>query len=248
MENSLWTLGCSFTENLKSMEERDSQFNLNSYFTKYKKYLGGMLPSCWPELLSNKLDYKIENRGLGATSNYDIFYSFCDIVSDLKENDIVILQWTSLYRFLLAHPNPHHPHLMTILPREKYEEFEQKFIDTILVNRSNTIWIEELIHFSKIINEICKEKNVHLFYWTYDDIIVSYMQKNWIEFPYDKFIKTNNHHLSTYCDLFGYLDEKCNNKHTIHAETNGEIPDAHLGQFGHHAQSQLFYSYIKERI
>ena len=44
-----------------------------------------------------------------------------------------------------------------------------KTIEDILVNRTNPIWIEELIKFTKIINELCKEKELNVFYWSYSD-------------------------------------------------------------------------------
>jgi len=242
MENSLWSFGCSFTAEYHPIDNE-----IPNNYDKYKEWRGGNLPEIWPTILSKKLNLENNNKGRGATSNYDIFYSFCDSVSDLKKNDIVIIQWTSIYRFLLA--NPTQDNLMTILPSETYEEFNQTFIDNILVNRSNVTWLVELIYFSKIINEICKEKGVHLFYWTYDDDIISYIMEKWSKLLYDKFISIYgvDDILKKY-HLMGHLDKLCNNKHTIDGETNGMIHDAHLGEFGHKEQAELFYNYIKERI
>lgn len=237
MENSLWSFGCSFTAEYHPIDN----YPPNTY-DFYKEWKGGILPPVWPTILTNKLNYKNQNKGAGATSNYEIFYSFCDVVSKFKKNDIVIFQWTSPYRFLLANPDAHF--LQTILPNSKYQEFNQELIDKILVNRTNEVWIRELIYFSKIINEICKDKGVHLFYWSYhEQIIHSYMETSWDEFPHDKYIKVNSHNR-----LIGYLNQVCDGKHTIDLETNGEVRDHHLGEYGHKAQADLFYDYIKQKI
>lgn len=236
MENSLWSFGCSFTADWYIKGDD----NPNNY-ELYRVLKGGTLPPVWPTILANKLDYKNQNKGKGATSNYEIFYSFCDSVSKFRKNDIVIFQWTSTYRFLLA-DDQHF--LQTVLPSVKYSNFEQELIDKILVNRTNEVWISELIYFSKIINEICKEKNVHIFYWSYhDDIINSYMETSWDEFPHDKYIKAKG-----YNRLLEYLKDTCNGNHTIYSETNGQVKDAHLGEYGHISQSDLFYNYIKQII
>ena len=59
--------------------------------------------------------------------------------------------------------------LHDILPSVNYQEhFNMKTIEDILVNRTNTIWIDEIIKFTKIINELCKNK-INIYYWSYDD-------------------------------------------------------------------------------
>jgi hypothetical protein len=240
MENSLWSFGCSFTAEYHPIDNYPP-----TTYDFYKEWKGGKLPDIWPTILSKKLNLKNKNNGVGATSNYEIFYSFCEVVSELKKGDIVLVQWTSPYRFILANPNEHY--LMTILPNQTniYPEFDTDFLEKLMVNRSNQVWLNELIYYTKIINEICKEKNVHLFYWTYhEDIIFSYIETTWPQFNTDKILKSPQK--NEY--LISYLSKICKNKHTIAGETDEKIQDAHLGEIGHQTQAELFYDYIKQRI
>jgi len=240
MENSLWSFGCSFTAEYHPIDNYPP-----TTYDFYKEWRGGSLPPIWPTLLSKKLNLKNKNKGSGATSNYEIFYSFCEVVSELKQKDIVLMQWTSPYRFLLA--NPHEHFLMTILPNQtnNYPQFNSDFLETLIVNRTNEVWIQELIYYTKIVNEICKEKEIKLFYWTYhEDIIFSYIETSWPEFNTDLIIKSPQK--NEY--LISYLNRTSDNKHTIVAETDGVVKDAHLGELGHHLQTELFYDYIKKRI
>ena len=137
MENSLWTFGCSFTAEYHPIDNDPP-----TTYDFYKQYNGGELPKVWSEQLSEKLGLKYENKGRGATSNASIFYSFCNFCDKLQEDDIVIVQWTTIYRFLLA--NDDLGELCDILPSCEYpdNEYDMDLITAMLVNRSNPIWIE----------------------------------------------------------------------------------------------------------
>jgi hypothetical protein len=239
MENSLWSFGCSFTADWNPLNNTPP----NNY-DMYREYRGGNLPPVWPTILSQKLNLTNQNKGKGATCNYDIFYSFCNIVSDLNKGDIVVYQWQNTHRFLMANPNKNF--LQTILPSQDYsDDYDKKILENISVNRTNEVWIQELVYFTKIINEICKEKGVTIFYWTYfDDVIFTYIKKYWPEFETDLILKSPQK--NEY--LFQYLKRLTNDKYTIWSETNQQIQDYHLGEIGHKKQAELFYNYIKERI
>lgn len=242
MENSLWTFGCSFTAEYHPIDNDPP-----TTYDFYKQYNGGELPKVWPEHLSEKLGLKYENKGRGATSNASIFYSFCNFCDKLQEGDIVIVQWTTIYRFLLA--NDSLGELCDILPSCEYpdNEYDMDLITAMLVNRSNPIWIDELISYSKIINEICKEKKVKLFYWTYaEHEVFSYMQDNWDEFSWDNILTYKEH--GRVEGLLNKMGIDTNNRHTIDNETDGEVLDAHLGKLGHEAQANYFYKIIKKQI
>jgi hypothetical protein len=237
MENSLWTFGCSFTAEYQPLDNDPP----NNY-DLYKKYRGGELPSVWANLLSQKLNLNYKNKGYGARSNYTIFYTFCDWCSKIKKGDTVIVQWTSPYRFLMAHEEQY---LQDVLPSCNYEEdFDMKVIETILVNRTNPIWISELTYFTKIINELCKQKEANVFYWTYhEDLIWSYMSSTWDEYNGHQIIQAPDNQ-----SIMDYLGSETNYKQTIIAETNEIVEDVHLGELGHKAQAEYFYNYIKNQI
>lgn len=235
MKNSLWSFGCSFTAEYHPLDN-----NPPNTYDIYRAWLGGVLPPVWPTLLSNKFGFENKNKGIGAISNYKIFYNFCDNCSSIKKGDVVIVQWTSPYRFLFADENHF---LNNILPSVHYSEYNQKTIEDILVNRTNSVWIQELIHFTKVINELCKEKGAHIFYWTYnEDLIWSYISTFWEDYNNDIVITPEKYQLLT------HLGKETDNKHTIELETNGDVLDAHLGKLGHEAQSEYFYNFIKNRL
>jgi mRNA-degrading endonuclease RelE of RelBE toxin-antitoxin system len=235
MKNSLWSFGCSFTAEYHPIDNDPP----NTY-DLYKKWKGGNLPDIWPTLLSKKLNLVNQNKGSGAISNYRIFYNFCDYCNQIKENDTVIVQWTSPYRFLFA-DDLHF--LNDILPSVHYSNYNMNTIEDILVNRTNSVWVQELIHFTKIINELCKEKGAKVFYWAYnEDLIWSYIETYWDDYNSDIVITPEKYQLLT------HLDKATDNRHTIERETDGEIQDAHLGELGHIAQSEYFYNFIKNKI
>jgi hypothetical protein len=237
MENSLWSFGCSFTAEYEPIGE----YPLTTY-DFYKEWRGGNLPSIWPTLLSKKLNLKNKNKGSGAISNYRIFYNFCDSVSEIKKGDVVIIQWTTPYRFLYPHQSGH---LVDILPSQEYNsnEYDVNGLNLILVSRLNPSWIQELVHYTKIINEVCKEKQVNNFYWTYSELeVLEYMYNFDSKFDKTKIITTSDN------NLMSYLSKTTNNKHTIIRETNDIVKDAHLGEIGHRAQAEYFYNFIKNKI
>ena len=120
-------------------------------------------------------------------------------------------------------------------------------IEDILVNRTNPIWMEELISFTKIINEVCKEKGASIYYWTYhEDEILSYISSNYDEYDKHKVITWTSE--KGHQSLLNYLHTKTNNLHTIVAETEGLIDDDHLGEFGHKEQAEYFYNFIKNKL
>ena len=241
MNNTLWTFGCSFTD-----EYSPVKCDPPNFYDMYAEFRGGNLPPIWAKLLSEKLNLNYNNKGCGAISNYKIFYNFCDNCSDFKEGDTIIVQWTSIYRFLLA--NDEH-FLQDILPSGDYQEhFNMKTIEDILVNRTNTIWIDEIIKFTKIINELCKNKKINIYYWSYDDSkYIPYMQRHYNEFDLSKWITFLDDYDNIY-KLLNYLNIQTNNKHTISLETNGIVNDMHLGELGHIKQAEYFYNYIKKQI
>ena len=65
-------------------------------------------------------------------------------------------------------------------------------------------------------------------------IIVAYLVKNSSDDVLKKYIKNN---------VFNIIQK--NGGKTINEETEGKIPDNHLGESGHKVQAELFYNHIK---
>lgn len=239
--NTLWTFGCSFTGEYYPVGEKN-----RSNYDDYKDWRGGNLPPTWPNILSNLLEMECNNLGKGASSNYSIFNKFCNYSHEIKENDIVVIGWTSMLRAVLV--NPKDDTIQDVLISQDYPEFERKFLDYYFVNRSLNRWIDEIIGYVNLITEYSKIKGFKLFFWTSDDTILDYIKKNYDRYQDELFIydkKTNNHDLIfTISDLYtidGY-------KPTINQETNNEVMDCHMGEDGHKLQAEFIYNHIKKYI
>lgn len=234
-KQTLWTFGCSFTAEYHPLNNTPP----NNY-DLYRDWKGGTLPAVWPTLLASKLNYNLKNLGVGASSNYHIFRNFCNNVSDIQENDLVIIGWTSLLRFVLV--NKDTLQLQDILPSNKYTEFDDTILEYIFVNRENDKWNDEILSFMKIINEVCRYKKINIFYWTSDDFMLEYWKSNNL-YQDTKIIKTKIN--KTLIDL-DYFDNNINC--TIEKETDGIVVDYHMGEYGHKKQAKVIHNYIKEFI
>lgn len=233
--STLWTFGDSFTA-----EYYPVGLTPPNFYDKYKDFLCGELPPVWPTLLANKLNFNIENKGVGASSNYSIFYRFCQNIENFNENDIIIFQWASPYRFVMA--NDQDNVLQDVVPSASYEFVEQKIIDTILVNRSSEIWFKEILYWTLIIDEICKLKNIKLFYWSFSEEILVFLQNNFKKYDKNKYIR------SRVQPLYYTLCKLANEKATIIQETDNQIQDGHFGQYGHITQADYFFNFINRRL
>lgn len=234
MKNNLWTFGCSFTAEYYPLNNTPP----NNY-DRYREFKGGTLPPVWPTLLSDRLGLQVKNKGIGAASNYTIFYQFCNFCSEIEKGDVVVIGWTHPYRFILADSTC----LLDILPSQTYTQFDSKVLDYIFVNRSNQTWFQELYHFTQVINEICKEKSATVFYWSFHDEILSYVSSMYAGKNDHQFIFGNNGH-----SLMDTLRRGIEDIANILEETDGLINDCHLGEHGHEAQSDYFYKFIKNKI
>lgn len=234
-KNIVWAFGCSFTADYHPLDNDPP----NNY-DKYREWRGGNLPDTYPKVLADMIGYDVKNLGVGASSNYHIFRNFCNAVSDIKKGDIVIIGWTSLLRFVLA--NHGDETIQNILPSQDYPEYEREVLDYIVVNRSDKVWNTEIISFMNIINEICKLKESHVFYWTSDAHMLDYWKENNI-YTRSSIIKNSE----TDMDLLNF-DDPIENKYTIQFETNYKVNDCHMGEFGHKRQAHEIYKYIKDII
>lgn len=238
MKNKLWSFGCSFTAEYHPLNETPP----NNY-DRYREFKGGELSPVWPTILSERLGLENLNKGVGASSNYHIFYQFCKFCSELQEDDVVIIGWTSPYRFILA--SDKYNFLQSILPSVTYpsNEYDQSVIDYILVNRHNSIWIEEVISFTRIIDEMCKEKKCKVFYWSFSIEVAEYIKSKYENYDENKYIVGLNGE-----ELDKTLRMGIERKATIEKETKGLIKDYHFGEYGHQKQANYFYNHIKPKL
>lgn len=207
--NTLHTFGCSYTAFYETSSNRPD-------FIKYKEYKGGKYPKIWPELLSEKLNLRLNNPADGGSSNYDIFQSLCDNVDKFQKGDVIIVGWSYKERFRLVSysdrmfrkvgPNFDIGHLDNITANT---------VEEILFNRCHSTWVEEIRSWEKIIKKLCASLEIQVLFWSFDPDIG---EKN---FKY-RLVKLG--------------------AETIAIETKGKINDHHLGEQGHRVQcNHLLY-------
>jgi len=210
--NTLHTFGCSFTSFF--VEGRKE-------YKDYMDFRGGTFPKIWPELLSEKMGVNLSNNGVGGSSNYDIFQSFCDNLVNIKKDDIVIIGWSFKERFRLVNEDLDlfikvDAGFKVILP-----DVSKNTINEMLVNRTNKKWCEEVHSWEKVIKKLSELIGFKLFIWSLDGT-----------FP--------EHNGLT--QLFGDIGVE-----TIYKETNGLIYDFHFGERGHKVQADYFYDILTNK-
>jgi hypothetical protein len=143
--NTLHTFGCSFTAFF--VEGRKE-------YKDYMDFRGGAFPKIWSELLSERMGLKLSNNGVGGSSNYDIFQSFCDNLVKIKKNDIVIIGWSFKERFRLV--NETHDLFIKVDAGFNTEllNVSENTIDEILCNRMSKKWCEEVHSWEKAIKKL----------------------------------------------------------------------------------------------
>jgi hypothetical protein len=173
LKPKLFVFGDSFTQSFT-----DHFSTNNDWSTKYKNFKT-YTPKNFADLLSENLDIKCINNGKGGCSNYNIFDTFLENFKSIKDNDIVIFNWTSESRFRISDDvnqfidiTPFNPHP----PQNKY--VSKKSTEEIGKNRvTNNIWWKEIINFIEIIQELLPK--VKILHWTWVDPRNDYQDDLW---------------------------------------------------------------------
>jgi hypothetical protein len=223
--NTLFTFGCSYTADFETN-------NLDNY-QKYKEYRGGTYPKSWPTLLSEKIGMNIKNFGIGGTGNQSIFEQFCIHCDEIKENDVVIIEWTFSHRYRLAYDIIWQNFSAGPLSKTNYNEIHDKIIE----NRTNVLYVNEIFNFIKLIDEFSKSKKFKIFYWFAEQEMKKRLSKDMVGI--EKYIFWEKSLLGATFDLGGI---------TIKKETNDTVDDTHFGELGHKIMSNIIYEHIQQKI
>lgn len=221
--NKLWVFGDNASAIFGKTKERR--------FKYYKEYRNGSFPKTWSELLSKELGYDLRNMAVFGQSNYDIFDMFCKCIEQIKKDDIVIIGWGHVQRFRLVDESTNS--FVTIRPNQFKEDcinnpsflngVDINVINSILNNRSNSEWINEVYNWESVINLLSKIIGFKIVYWTFDTAL----NKSY-------YISTNDFRM----DLIKQGAED------ITSETNGKLIDDNFGENGHIIQFEYFLNHI----
>lgn len=215
---NLWIFGDSFSAT-------NFRNNAETWRVKYAKWKG-YTTKVWPEFLNETLQLKLINTSLSGGDNYSIFDTIIDNIDNIKENDILIVGWTSTLRFRFINktntfttirPSMH----LTKATLENTSEYLGVSLDTIneiLINRDNRLYEEEINRYIKLINFSLKNNKI----------------LHWCPFQ--------NHQPGLNITR---IDE-IKNIEKISDETNGEIKDYHYSENGHKELSKIIYNKLYE--
>ena len=221
--NTLHIFGCSYSE----------PFSSNTY-DEYVNYLN-YTPKSWSELLSESLDFKLNNTSEGGSSNEEIFEKFCINMDSYKKGDIIIIQWSFLHRFRLAAEDGNGWERFGIC--NNADNWPVDFINGFALNKTKDVWKKQLYNFHKIIDKICHEVGCKVYYWYVGNEFI-YDQEN---------LKNMNQYLLNDVGINPLLYIQDNlGEVPIEVETNGSVKDQHFGISAHKTISKLFLNQIKK--
>jgi len=221
--NNLWIFGDNNSAVFGKTKERR--------FKYYKEYRNGVFPKTWSELLSKELGLELKNMAVSGQSNYDIFDMFCRCTEQIKKDDIVMIGWGYVQRFRLVDETTNG--FITIRPNQfKPEHIDNPallngvnidVVNSILNNRTNTQWVNEVYNWETIINLLSNYIGFKIIYWTFD-----------ISLNRTYYISTN--------DFRNDLIKR--GAEDITWETNGKLIDDNFGEKGHLVQFKYFLNHI----
>lgn len=155
----IWTFGDSFTASFKPEPSITKIVDWRNDYCEFKGYI----PEVYGEVISRILDIPLMNMGLGGCDNYSILELIIDSCDLIKEDDIIIIGWTSVLRFRLVNKDHIFKTLIPNSPKTNQAtlfDVKQSTIDDILVNRSHFNYIKELNKFIKLVNHLFPKNKV----------------------------------------------------------------------------------------
>jgi len=209
-KNKLWCFGDSYTQRY------DPNVDWGKSYIDYKGYL----PKVYCDFLGEQLGIESENLGVGGYDNYSIFDTLCNNVHRIKENDIVIIGWSSVIRFRLAAKDGDWvkfvPGTVTDYHITHHTDMSRNTIEEIFVNRDNSIYYKEVNNWIHFINHTMK--NNKIIHWT----------------PFDDNVDLNVHKLLKL--------------ETIKTESNGDVIDTHYSENAHKILTDIFVELLKDKL
>lgn len=153
MKNKLWVFGDSLSVGY-------NPFNTNGYL--YDK------SNWWCNILADKLNIECVNPSGVGNSNYQIRHKFYEVFGDIKENDIVIFQFTFHNRINLEPGNIQIDSVLNVN------------IDDILQNEWNYKWNT----FYPKVTKWMDERHIKYLFWSSENDIPNHIiSKHWISSP-----------------------------------------------------------------
>ncbi len=203
--NKLWVFGDSYSEKFSKLLKNR---NWKHFYLDWKGYT----PKSYGEIIAEKSNFILMNQAIGGTDNYTILDTIINAIDTINENDVIIIGWSNTLRFRVVSIensfNTIRPgSLNTFLNYNKigkYVDLSDETLTEIAVNRSSSVYINELNNYIKLLNFTFK--NNKIIHWS----------------PFAQHREGLN---TTFKNPFDY--------ETIREETKGEIDDGHFTSNAH---------------
>jgi len=154
---TIWTFGDSYTAPFTPDP------NLNDWRNKYCNWKG-YTPKVYGDVISETLGMPLKNLGQGGTDNRTILDNVIDSLGTIKDEDIIIIGWSSVLRFRLVNTSNKFQSVLPNTPRKIYKnlgfDIKPSTIDDILLNRSHVNYIKEHNKTIKMISFLFKKNTV----------------------------------------------------------------------------------------
>jgi hypothetical protein len=157
---TLWTFGDSYTEGYD---------NISQWSKKYIKWKG-YTPKVYGEVIADRLNINLKNIGKGGSDNYSILERICENVDKIADDDLIIIGWSSPFRFRLVGKYEKYQ-WQPVMPN--FENFvdcfdrmiSQSTLDEIFVNRESKLYETEVFNWIKLLNKTFKSNTI--IHWTH---------------------------------------------------------------------------------
>ncbi len=221
----VWVFGDSFSERFSDFDTE--KYHNSDYRVRYHKWKG-YAPLSYGEVVAKELNCDFETLASAGSSNTEIFHTFISKMNEIKEDDIVIVNWTYLNRFRIASDDNTFEKVMIQAGCESPNSLvNSKTLEEIGVNRdSHSIYYKEVSDYTKVIKRVCGD-NIYTFIWTF-------MGHSLRDIELDQYMK------EFYTEVLSLSDFE-----TISNETLGMIVDGHYSEYGHQQLAQIILNNIK---
>jgi hypothetical protein len=231
--NTLFTFGCSYTAPYSKSPENTPPSELD-FYDRYYNYRNQSFPATWPEILSSKLNLKLNNLGKQAEGVDYVFESFCKISHEIERGDYVIYEVPYIERFRIIDNENEWFHASSETDTSYCPLNISEFI---AVQRTSDKYQEEVLNKLKLIKSYSESKGFKLYIWFADHCFHKLIDLNDSTYLLNKLLDENKEDT-----VFNPVFEKGGLR--IFEETNNEVDDMHFGESAHKVLAELFYNHI----
>jgi len=153
----LFAFGDSFTNGF----EDENALHVKEYIS-WKGYK----PKGYLNFLSEHYSCQINNFAVQGNDNYSILESFCNNLDKINDDDLVIINWSKVERFRIVNV---FDSWVRVVPNHlgilNQTDISVKTANQIMVNRMSKKYVEEVLNWSKLIDQMSKGKKI--LQWSY---------------------------------------------------------------------------------